>query len=147
MFGDDAIKTYSRKGYQWQLALCKAEGSFEQSPRDGTNTTSQKAGAKTANKKIVLFTLPLVFIFISSLWFTLISNNHEKKTMESASHVYLIEDLSNDLTNNEITADVQAQWVFDSPHSLWKKYVLKNQKYLTFLPRKKQGICFNRMLK
>ncbi|TMN32867.1 winged helix-turn-helix domain-containing protein [Pseudoalteromonas sp. S2755] len=52
LFGDDAIKTFSRKGYQWQIPCTAFEGTAE--AQASPQTVSTKAEVKTQEDRAVV---------------------------------------------------------------------------------------------
>ncbi|MBR8842100.1 winged helix-turn-helix domain-containing protein [Pseudoalteromonas sp. JC3] len=59
LFGDDAIKTFSRKGYQWQIPCTAFEGTAEaQASRQTTPHESTKPDVKTVEEETVVTESP-----------------------------------------------------------------------------------------
>lgn len=137
-FGDLSIKTFSRKGYQWQLPLTVVDNSENQPNNESSSantddSTSTKANRDTIrlNRKrrhyilgfsILLSTLAL-WLAISTLYL------QPEKSLENSVVKLASGDKSNPL-NSFKDLQLNVQKLFDSPYSSWSKYATSRTHWL-----------------
>jgi len=152
LFGSDAIKTFTRKGYQWQLLLTpmvedekvqthevKSPISIDHKPSklDLNNTSSQHKNYFKAGllfKKVILSFIALGFIVITWLWLTptiitsSIPINSNAQAIEKKI-IYSVSFEGQQLRKTQLATSIFNQTLFDSPYSSWQQHIT-NKKHL-----------------
>lgn len=137
-FGDDAIKTFPKKGYQWQLPATIVEKPIEapqcllknSSPSNAINKTKFFALYTSNKKSIYIVALGLSLLCLSLMSFVLVTN---EKNIQSTAEPFSITLINvGQSLNNGITISVSGypKELFDSPDVLWAKYTSDNSQLL-----------------
>jgi DNA-binding winged helix-turn-helix (wHTH) protein len=153
LFGSNAIKTFTRKGYQWQLPLELDEGEEKYPPEELTSAASRQEESNQvslgdssgrpvsffqnnfpANKLIFSF-IAFSFLLISWLWLTpnitepvIPIMTHSQSMTSDKTYAVSIEEQQLKIT--PLVALVSPQTLFDSPFSTWQKYSAGTQRLL-----------------
>lgn len=151
-FGDSAIKTFSRKGYQWQLQPTVADENENKlnevsSSISVTHKKDNGAVAQTRNftdiatittnnnKRSGYYILSLsVLVLTLILWFaegTFSSPKNQKQDIKSNTTVVKLVDGDKDSSlSHARSLSISAQHLFDSPYVTWNKYATTNSHWL-----------------
>lgn len=145
LFGDEAIRTFSKKGYQWQLPLEKiAQPSKPISKLENVNdvnsddlakpqkTESTHSGRFTTNYKVILASAVLV---LTLFLFKVLMNNEHKPNADALSQhndnlVYAITVNNAQPSMEPPDTQFSGQKLFDSPFSSWQKYAVSTNQWL-----------------
>lgn len=137
-FGDDAIKTFPKKGYQWQIPANIVEKTIDKPEYELKNRSSRTAISKIksftlfiSNKNpiyIVALGLSLLCLSLTSL--VLVTNEQNIQSTVESSSIALI-NAGQPLKNGTlISLSGNAKALFDSPSALWAKYASERSQLL-----------------
>lgn len=153
LFGKDAIKTFSKKGYQWQLALTPStapsntlyeqpQSGVETTPDDplldlpnkltDTNTPSEKKPIDKTHYRITLIALLTVFALA---WIALTpeytnNRNSETATVNNDNLSSLFSVVDGKISPKTALHALPSQAVFNSPFASWQKHAKEEDKWL-----------------
>lgn len=125
ILGDDSIKTFSKKGYQWQLPveILEAGGAeqFNYSVNTGTSskqTENSEANLNSKNKVVRSKFLQLTLLVISCVFilFYLLA----PKSLPSRDQINLLK-AENRTHFESVNHSIQVQQLFDSPYTSWSR--------------------------
>lgn len=134
-FGDDSIKTFSKKGYQWQLAITLVNQDEELN--EFANSNEQSPPSKGFKIDPVSF-LTFFIIFISCIAFVWIELNkpthHQEQITDGSSNVRLFVADKNGqvkmMTPRSAELKLSTQTLFDSPYATWQQHVANKEHWL-----------------
>jgi DNA-binding winged helix-turn-helix (wHTH) protein len=144
LFGSDAIKTFTRKGYQWQIPIELVEDD-EKSPNNEVESTIPIKGKplqleldksigsdknhlqiRSWPKKVTTSFIVLFLLIISWLWLsqttiapTKTADTNHPSAIEN--EIYAITHEDQQLKQKSLTGMVSNQSLFDSPNSTWQR--------------------------
>ena len=152
LFGSDAIKTFTRKGYQWQISLefvvddeesptnevKSAIAIKDKSPRlDLNNTVASDKDylqRRVSPKKVTTSFIVFFLLIISWFWLsqtiaptTAAVTNHQS---EAENKIYAITPENQQLKQTSLTGIVTNQTLFDSPNSTWQRHTTSENQLL-----------------
>ncbi|MEO2266068.1 winged helix-turn-helix domain-containing protein [Pseudoalteromonas sp. YIC-656] len=137
-FGDDAIKTFPKKGYQWQLSATIVEEPIEapecvlknSSPSTAINK-SKLLSLYTSNKKaIYIVALGLSLLCLSLMSFVLITHDQNTRSTVAPLGIKLINAGQSLKSGKIISVSGSPQALFDSPDVLWAKHTSERNQLL-----------------
>ncbi|MEW6992521.1 transcriptional regulator [Colwelliaceae bacterium 6441] len=129
-FGDDAIKTFPKKGYQWQLPATIVEKTIEAPECLSKNSSPNTATIKTklftrysSNKKpIYIVALGLLLLCLPLLSFVLVTNKQNIQSSVESSSITLVNAAQSLDSGKTISLSGNPKALFDSPDVIWAKY-------------------------
>ncbi len=135
--GDDAIKTFSKKGYQWHLPLSEVD--TEQTPKSdrkqntGVTTKTEQTKEKPSHvqRKLTLpvsIVITLIIAMVIILVVSLPTYNHSENT--DSNQIKVITMTGNNQIDFSSLSDISAQQLFDSPFSVWQKNTTSDSQLL-----------------
>lgn len=142
-FGDNAIKTFAKKGYQWQLPLTTVAHELAAPPSDealiASIPLSSPSRGKTTNNILLKSRLPLkvyiavgvvVLMFVVLSWLYTGNNTLDSTHQQGLNSVHLLESSAKSIRDHNALKTITPQAVFDSPFSSWRQYATKNTQWL-----------------
>ena len=145
IFGSQAIKTFSKKGYQWQLPLtsnttantqmpraeqCSIENIATQpSPSEEESKKPEKLShSKVQNSKLVLIAVTLLTLLALILFWQITTNSSENVLPKS--QVNRVITNTHQVQSIETLNHIESKAVFDSPYETWQKESLNDSQWL-----------------
>ena len=134
-FGDSSIRTFSRKGYQWQLPVAIVENSSVQQIHNSSDKTdSRVANTHTnTNNKLKLnryLALSCSIALLAIIWFAVTKSILSPETSSKISVVKLIEQSDKTSLNVAPYEKLNAQDLFDAPYSAWQSHATSESQWL-----------------
>ena len=142
LFGSDAIKTFTKKGYQWQLPLESVikENNPQNNKIDSVLSIAeplQKLGTDAANsfKKVIFIIVIFGLLVISWLLLTpsIISPSTQLSTNAQPiveNKIYAVNFENQQLKKTPLAEQVSNQTLFDSPYSTWQRHSTNKKQLL-----------------
>lgn len=149
LFGDKAIKTFSKKGYQWQLPLTiitqGKSANFENKTISGPDLVNQSTqvfissesngepaltahsmiSKQVARKKLLKPTIALIVVLLIAVTLVFLSDTNapinQGKSLPTTGVVHTVKQGRFTALHNTPTSTIDAQTLFDSPFSVWQK--------------------------
>lgn len=128
IFGDNAIKTFTKKGYQWQLP-------YEPVIQNHTEVTDQPDKTKSAGStsvflapkrhRAIICAVLVGIILVCVAYFSNLANDSKP-----SSHTYLVTSFEGDITHYLHTPEFTAQSAFDSPSSSWQQFAQNENQWI-----------------
>ena len=135
-FGDSSIRTFSRKGYQWQLPVAIVENSNIQKTNNSSDKTDSRAAnthTNTNNKFKLNGYLALscsIALLAIILWFSVAKSILSPEAFSKISVVKLIEHSDKTHWNVATYEKLSAQELFDAPYSAWQSHATSKSQWL-----------------
>ena len=140
LFGDEAIRTFSKKGYQWQLPFEQSEqknskhDTAEVADAEEKETEERVVEKTGVSKKILISGNPWWLAFFSAVLFSVIAallifsdgdKSENSEPSQPNTVVYLLSPATGSSSNNgyqsEVLLNVHSQHLFDSPYRTWQE--------------------------
>jgi len=149
LFGDDAIKTFAKKGYQWQLPLTEVSEKQEETPLVENEKSITKKNRLAFGKRVTIFALVLSVVFV--LYQYLPNNLQNPASAKPSVTLLSLTQSTDDKSFNEVSAlltssnniklfsknktsqQLSGQALFNSPFRTWKTYsTSEHQLFLSY---------------
>lgn len=136
LFGDDAIKTFPKKGYQWQLPLTIVEKK-EVKPQKGYSKSEHLADKQSfpnffySHSRIFVALFFVCVICVALLWSLPINTTSNVNNVENKSTLVKLFDAERQsYFKNVSQLPIKAQDVFDSPYLAWNTSIKNHKNWL-----------------